>query len=411
MRPTHQIAETDRRRLGTLAAAARAELERLAIFWLALADKTNGGHFSFVDNDGHIDRKRPRSTIFVARILWTLSAIDGVAGSPESRAQAESAYRFLTRRLIDRWFGGFYWAVSPRGGGFRGTDKHTCAQAYGVYALAAFARMSGNREALATALATFRLLERRALTPTGYTEAFSRLWRPIENRRMKVSGIVGARTVNTHIHILEAYTELYLASGDPTIGVALSRLLRLIVDRFPTPAGDRLWPIFDDEMTPLGGPVSYGHDIESSWLIAAAADALGDTELAADAYRAADRLCRGSLSGRLPDGSFAQEGDANGIVDTNRIWWVQAEALSGMIDAFGRSGDLTMLDAAEALWRYIVAHQLDREGGEWFERVSLNGEPVPGPRVTVWKEPYHQARACLKVIECADRLGAATPHA
>lgn len=390
-----------------LAAKAENELkERLLPFWTALEDRRNGGHFSHVGATGEIDRDAPRATVFVARLLWTLSAVDRAAGSAETRRQAERTSRFLLTRSADKWFGGFFWSVTAAGRGYE-PDKHLYAQAFAIFGLAAYARASDDPAALRQALAAFRITQAKMQVAGG--ESFNRYWWTTKNRRMAEGSTIGQRSMNAHLHLLEALTELLTASKAEDVRDALEALLRLFFSRFIVSEGTHSWPALDTSLRPVGKTISYGHDIEASWMLDAAADALGDRELADETRLAASRLCRGALAGIMEDGSLANSGEAQGVTDRSRIWWVQAEAMTGLLNEYARSGDLTMLDRAEALWRYIEAHVLDRDGGEWFWRVAPDGTPDRGlPRVDVWKDPYHQVRACLQMMERAARVAAAS---
>ena len=387
-----------------LAGRAEDELKRrLLPFWTALEDRRNGGHFSQVSAIGEIDRDAPRPTVFVARLLWTLSAVDGKAGNADTRRQAEHTGRFLLTRSADKLFGGFFWSVKPSGRRCE-PDKHLYAQAFAIFGLAAYARASGDPAALRHALATFRLVCNK--TRAG-GESFNRFWWPTANRRMAEGAVLGLRSMNANLHLLEALTELLEVSKAEDVRAELEARLRFLLAHFIAPGGTHSWPTLDASLQPGGETVSYGHDIEASWLIDAAADALGNPQLAHEARFAASRLCRGALAGMMDDGSFANSGNARGVTDPSRIWWVQAEALVGLLNEYERSGDPAMLDRTEALWRYIETRTLDRDGGEWFSRVAPDGTPDRSlPRVDAWKEPYHQARACLQVMERAARLTA-----
>ena len=396
--------------------AMRARLDRLAgraltalkddilPFWLRLEDRAQGGHFAGMDNAGRIDRSAAKSTVFVARILWTLSEIHRVLALPECLDQAARTRRFLADRLVDPRDGGLWWSATGDGLPLE-TDKHVYAQAFAIYGLAAHARATGDTDSLAAAQRLFRLVEERARDRTGsYGEAFDAEWRPLENRRMAAGGLVGARTANTHLHLIEAYTGLLEASPDAAVRSALRALLELFLARFLAAGASHTHALLDATLRPLPGPVSYGHDIEASWLMVAAARAVGDDELAARIAEAATGLARSAAAGQGSDGGWITERRADGTTDSRRVWWVQAEAAIGLADAALRTGDLGLMARAERTWDFIERVMMDRAGGEWFWRVDEAGRPDPSmPKVAAWKEPYHQARACLELIERARR--------
>ena len=394
-------------RLDELARRARSALEGdILPFWLKLEDPDHGGHFAAVDNAGRIDRTAAKSTVFVARLLWTLSTVHRVLGLPETLAQADRTRRFLVDRLTDPDAGGMWWSATPDGQPLE-TDKHVYAQAFAIYGLAAHSRATADAGSLDAARRLFALVEERARDPrTGsYEEAFDAAWRPVENRRLAAGGRAGARTSNTHLHLIEAYAELLEARPDPKVRVALRALLGLFVDRFLVADAGHCHALLDAALNPLPGPVSWGHDIEASWLMADAARAVGDESLEARVNEAAIALARSAAAAaQAADGGWMTERRADGSIDSHRVWWVQAEAVIGLVEAALRTGDAGLMERAERCWDFIERAMMDRDGGEWFWRVDAAGRPDRAmPKVSAWKEPYHQARACLELIGRAGR--------
>ncbi len=385
------------RRLGV---AALGELTGdLLPFWHRLADRAHGGHLASVTNDGVVDPTGPKSTVFVARILWTMSEAWRVFRSDTSLAQAEHAKRFLLDRLRDHGEGGFFWSVRHDGTPLD-TGKHVYAHAFAIYGLTAFAVATGDGEARAEALQTFATLETRARRDRGYAEAFDRAWRPIDNQRLQSGGVVGARTMNTHIHLVEALTPLLAIAEDGRPRAALEALHRLILDRFLENEHRFAHSVLDERLEPLGGPISMGHDIETAWLLDASADALGDAALSTETRVAARRLAQSAAAfGYCGERGFLTERSQSGLVDPWRVWWTQAEAVVGLVNEYQRAGDRQALDRAATIWGYIERAILDRAGGEWFWRVDAEGRPdLTRRKVEPWKEPYHQARACFELI-------------
>lgn len=388
-------------RLAALGKAARNALEDdLLPFWHRMEDRAHGGHFAAMSHDGVVDRKGPKSTVFVARILWTISEAGRSLGSASSIEQARHAARFLLDRLADRETGGFFWSVTHDGRP-QETDKHLYAHAFAIYGLSAFAAATGSAEAHDAAVETFGLIEDRARTArSGYREAFDRLWRPIDNGRLAPGHAGAARTMNSHLHLLEAYTALAALTGEETHRSALADLLDLILRRFLAPGGTHAFSMLDDKLSPLAGPISMGHDIETAWLIDAAADVVGDAALSGRTRTASDALIRSASEfGYCGGRGFLTERGPDGTVDPWRVWWVQAEAVVGFVNAFQRTGDEAMLARAEVIWDYAERVMRDRRLGEWHWRVDATGRPDHRkPKVEPWKEPYHQARACLELM-------------
>jgi mannobiose 2-epimerase len=396
-------------RLAVLAERMMRELcDDLIPFWLALYDPQHGGHYGHVDLAGTINRTAPKTAIVVARLLWFLSTVGYVFGDGRCLEQAARTKAFLLNRVYDRARGGLFWAVTHDG---RPADptKHLYAQAFGIYSLSSHAATAGDAEALGAAKELFVLLESRVRRAEGgYAEAFDAAWQPIEDRRIAWQG--GARTItaNSHIHLVEAYTALVRAWPSPGPRAALADLVRFILDRFVTPDGTSLYQALDADLRPLPSAPSFGHDIEASWLLDDAGDALGDAALQQRLRRVAASLATAAASrAQLRDGGFlssAIRADAASVPP--RVWWVQAEAIVGLVNVAQQGGPPGMMTRAEALWGFIERVMIDRENGEWFEAVDGNGRPLPDrPKVGPWKEPYHQARACLEIMRRAGILG------
>jgi mannobiose 2-epimerase len=205
------------------------------------------------------------------------------------------------------------------------------------------------------------------------------------------------------LHVLEALIALSDVERGPAPRAALAALLRLLLARFLSPDGAHSYAFLDERLVAMPGPVSYGHDIETSWLLDAAAVALGDSGLAAQARAAASTLARATIAAaQMDDGSVLLERASDGRPHPWRIWWVQAEALVGLINEAQRGGFTEGLARAERLWDYIATRMVDPVGGEWHARVGPDGVPDRArPKVEPWKGPYHHGRACLELIERA----------
>jgi lipopolysaccharide transport system ATP-binding protein len=381
-------------RLSALAQRARAELEgNILPFWLRLEDRAYGGHFARMENDGRVTETADKTAVFVARTLWALAESHRILGNPESLAQATRTKRFVVDSMLDRDHGGIYWAVTHKGE--RKSDrKRLFCQSFAIYGLANYFRISSDKEARDVCMELFETVESRMRTgPAGsYHEEFERDWTPVS----------APYTINHHLHLLEAYSELFAATGDGSVRAALADLLALLLERFVSPEG-RTFQSLGEKLQPLPARVSFGHDLEASWLFEEAADRLGDPEISTQARAIASRIVRSAVrAAQQPDGSWIDTDDGSSTTPKWRIWWVQAEAMNGLVNEVLRSpaADGTLLQRAEATWRFIETCQVDRSGGDWFTEVDPDGAPNPRePKVSLWKDPYHQARTCLRLIE------------
>jgi mannobiose 2-epimerase len=440
-------------RLEGLARQANDDLlNRIVPFWLELEDKSYGGYFSSVDFNGDIDPQEKKSAVFVARLLFFFSEVHRVIGHPQAAAHAERTKRFLLDRLEDRVNGGFFWSVTANGLPFE-VEKHLYAQAFGIYGLSAYARAFADPEAAEAALRIFRVIAERAFGRYGFMESFDRSWRAIpcsepskgprmlKSLRANVRALVGSkgvaaaqrvfgmtaeqafgrhggsakpqrspmlqlapRTMNTHLHALEALTLLADLELDPEPKMMLATLVRLVLDRFLSVDKTHSHALLTEQLEPVPGPINFGHDIEACWLIEKAAEVLADHRVQAEARAAVATLARATIAAaQMDDGSFILERRADGTPDPWRVWWVQAEALVGLVNEVEHGGMSDGLARAERLWSYIAAHMRD-PAGDWYFRVGPTGAPDPTMhKVGPWKEPYHQGRACMELIERARR--------
>lgn len=384
----------------------RAELTgRILPYWSERAvDPVHGGFFGYIGPDGAADPDAPRAANLNSRILWTFSAAGRVLGDSSLHHVADRAADVLRRRFLDAADGGVYWAVDRAG---RPVDdrKHVYAQAFAVYGLAEHHRATGREESLREAVALFRLIEGRARDAAcgGYREAFSRDWSPLEDARLGETDLNAPKSANTHLHLVEAYATLLRTWRDPELADRLRALVELFVDRIVDRSSGHLRPFFDADWTPRSGIVSYGHDIEASWLLSDAAAALEDRTLAGRVDAAALLLADAVLrEGFDPMGGVFYLADPAGTVDREKEWWPQAEAIVGFLHAYQRTGRADFLAAARDTWAFIKAYMLDQQQGEWYRRVDRDGTLQPQhEKVGPWKGPYHNARACLEVMRRA----------
>ena len=396
-------------KLTYLARAAEAELrERILPFWMTRAvDEERGGFFGTIDADGRPDPNAGKGGVLNARILWTFSAALRRYPDGPYRAVADRAFAFVTGPLWDAEFGGLYWEVNPDGSMLKGR-KQTYGQAFGIYGLAEYYRATGVPEALDRAMRLFELIETNAqdCRSGGYWEARGRDWQPIEDIRLSDRDMNAPFSMNTHLHLLEAYTCLAPASGEERVRERLRGLIEITLDQIVDPATGRLILFHDERWRPMSAVVSPGHDIEASWLLCEAAGVLEDEELIARTNAIALTMAETVLE----EGFDREHGGVSDAIDHHspvlgKEWWPQAEAVVGFLNAFELSGRDDYLEAALASWRFIEQFVIDHSYGEWYYRVSPEGRPeLDLPKVSPWKCPYHNSRATLEIIERTQRL-------
>lgn len=396
----------DMTELKQMAAECESELRgHILPFWRNLRDE-RGGFFGQMTPDLVLHADAPKGVILHARILWAFSSAYLRYREQCDLEAAAHAYAFL-KTAWDAENGGFYWSMTadctPDS-----TDKYAYSNAFCVYGLSLYAEASGDPEALALAMRAFECIEAHFYQPDGYIETFTGDWQLLENDHLSEHDLHAAKTMNTTLHLIEAYAELYRVSNDERVGEALKKLLLLMADRIYMPEQEILGVFFDAKLNLLGDLYSYGHDIEASWLVDHACDCLGDAEITARWREINLRLAGHVYEAAFHDGALYNECFA-GEDDKTRVWWVQAEGVIGFLNAAHSAVILHQdvhtaeryLNAAAALWEYIKAYQIDRRnGGEWHAETDTNGAALTtvdmaGP----WKCPYHNSRMCLEAAE------------
>ena len=384
-----------------IAKAAEEELTgRLLPFWKALRDEEHGGYYGYVDFDLNLDKKAEKGCILNSRILWFFSEAAIVLKDDSLIPYARHAYDFLREKCLDREFGGVYWSLTYDGQPLD-DSKHTYNQAFAIYGLSAYYHLTGEAEALDLARELFRLVEERCTDRGGWLEAFNRDFTPASNEKLSENGVMAGRTMNTLLHVFEGYAGLYQAAHDPDVARAMGRILDIYTSKVYNPALHRQEVFFDKDYNSLIDLTSYGHDIESSWLMDWGAALLEDEAKKQAVFRIdsdlADNILKTAL---MEDGSLVNECE-KGVVEPHRVWWVQAEAVLGFVNAWSKHPErIEYRDAAARVWHYIQEKVVDRRpGGEWFWRLNAGGTPdKEKPVVEPWKCPYHNGRMCLELI-------------
>lgn len=383
-----------------LAREAKKELtEHILPFWNRLEDTEHGGFYGFMDHDLNLDKNAEKGVILHSRILWFYSNCYLVLKDGECLKKAAGCYDFMVKYCFDRENGGVYWSVNADGSP-KDDMKHTYCQAFFIYALASYYDASRDGEALKLALKMFETVEERCTDDVAYLEAMSRTWKTVENDALSENGLMADKTMNTTLHLLEAYTELYRVSGDERVADRLKFQLRLFLDKIYFKEDARLLVFFDKNLNVIGDIHSYGHDIEATWLMDRACEVLGDEKLTAEISAMNKKIVAHIARIAYKDGSLLNERDKTEI-NTWRIWWVQAEAVVGFLNAYQKYENAEYLEIARNIWEYIKKKIIDgREGGEWFSQVDENGVPAAfKPTVDPWKCPYHNGRMCLEVMK------------
>lgn len=389
--------------VGSLRQEVRHELtQNILPFWMSHAvDEEHGGFVGRISADGAVDRSAPKGAVLNSRILWTFAATARQVGNPGYAAMADRAYHFLRACFSDPDDGGVYWTLTADGQPLD-TKKQVYAQAFALYGVSEYAALTGSDEARGWALELYRLIEEHAFDPRhgGYYEAFSRAWGPLGDVRLSERDLLAPKSMNTNLHVLEAYTNLYRIWPDAGLARQLGVLIEVFLERIIDPETFHQHCFFREDWRPIPDGVSFGHDIETSWLLDEAATVLGDGERNRRASAMAAAMAGAVLAGGLDhDGGLFYSRSEDGRLDTDKHWWAQAEAVVGFLNAFERSGEGRFREAALQCWHFAHDALINRTHGEWHARLARDGTPyADDDKLGLWKCPYHNTRMCLEVM-------------
>jgi mannobiose 2-epimerase len=375
-----------------------SELQNILDYWEKnTPDHKYGGFVGKIDHYNNIVHGSSKGIILNTRILWAFAAASRHLKVKYYNSVCSRAYNYLIAFFFDTEYDGVFWELDYNGIPIN-RRKQVYAQAFAIYALSEYYHYSKNKEAKNEAVKLFYLLEKYAKDKKqrGYTEAFKEDWSPIKDMRLSTKDMNASKTMNTHLHVLEAYTSLLKLYDDKNLRHSLKELVDLFLDTFLN-SNDHFNLFFDEKWNLLSNTASYGHDIETVWLVIEAAKAVNDSNLVKQAERAAVKVADTFLKeGIDSDGAVMNEHNFDtGITDTDRHWWPQMEALVGLKYAYELTGDKKYMEHSLQIWNFTKKYLIDYQNGEWFFRVNKNGKPYEEDKISMWKAPYHTTRACI----------------
>ena len=399
----------DNEKLKALQASVQRELaEGLMPFWQTqVIDYQNGGFIGYMDNKGDVDRRSIKGLVLNTRLLWSYSALYQFSGEDSFKTLAQRAFDYFADNFIDEQFGGAFWALDFKGN-FLETKKKTYGQAFSIYALAEYYKITQEKQVIELASHFFDMLQAFAYDSNhgGYFEAFERNWKATDDLRLSNVDMNEKKSMNTQLHVMEAYANLLRIWDNKNLASKLSETINVFLDHIIDPETSHFRLFFDDAWNSKSITSSFGHDIEGSWLLVEAASILSDSQLLDKTKQIAVSMATAVLEECIDnDGGIFYEGEGKTITDSDKHWWPQAEAVVGFLNAYQISGDAKFARAAIKTWSFIEKHIIDKKEGEWFWRVSQNRKPyLDSPKVSEWKSPYHTCRACIEIINRIDAI-------
>lgn len=380
-------------------------------FWMKhTIDEDNGGFYGFISKDLTVQADAGKSLVLNTRILWTFASAYRIYGDEQYLNIAERAYAYINKHFIDNEFGGLYWMVDAAGNPLE-TKKQVYGQAFAIYAFSEYHRATGNEAALHQAIELFHTLERYSYDKDykGYFEALTREWQETNDNSLSEKDLNEKKSMNTHLHVMEGYTNLYRVWKSDELHAKLKEIIEITIQHIVNAENAHFILFFDEKWNGRSEHISYGHDIEGSWLLVEAAEVLGEHALLEEAKAMAIRMAEATFNeGVDEDGGLLNEGGPQGLIDTDKDWWPQAEAVVGFYNAYQLTGEEKYRLAAVRSWSFIEDFIVDKEHGEWLWSVKRDGSPSDNiEKVSPWKCPYHNGRTCFEMLE---RLESTTTH-
>ena len=407
---TDSILHTDtvQQLLSNYKASMQQELKNILEYWTACTpDEMHGGFYGKINHDNIIDKEADKGSVLNSRILWAFSAAYNHTGNKEYLQLATRAYEYFTSHFIDESYGGVYWTVNYMGNP-QDTKKQTYAIAFALYALSEYHKCSENPEVIDEAKLLYRVMMEQThdIVCGGYKEAFARDWSDLPDRRLSAKDANEKKSMNTQLHVIEAFVNLYIIWPDKTLKNNIEELLELFSEIIINPKNNHLFLFFEEDWTIKSSIVSYGHDIEATWLLLEAAAIIKNEKYIQQFKKIAVQMADAAAQGLDGDGGlwYEYEPTADHLIKQKHSW-PQAEAMVGYFNAWQLTAEEKYLQYSINAWNFTRQYIVDKKGGEWvwgvYEDYSImNNED----KVGMWKCPYHNSRACIEIIKRIEEI-------
>lgn len=393
----------DFKSINTFLTEVEVELNLILTWWINnTVDKKNGGFYGKIDNQNQSVPNAEKGLVLNARILYIFSSAYGLTPNENYLSVAKRAFNYLIKKFLDPLHHGFYWSVNQEGQ-MLDSKKQVYGQAFTIYAFAEYYKITKDENALAIAQKTFELLEQHSFDQinTGYLEAFTQEWSLMEDLRLSNKDQNEKKTMNTHLHVIEAYANLFSVWPNDLLKIAIKKLLTNFEEQIIDKNSSHLNLFLSEQWEVKSNIVSYGHDIEASWLLLEAAEIIGEAIEINKFKELAIKLTNVAIEGLVKNGGLRYEFDNETSNHLNEFhWWPQAEAMVGFFNAGQLSGNLNYFQKSFQSWSFIKNYIKDDENGEWFWGVNSDYSPMLNEdKAGFWKCPYHNGRACIEIIK------------
>lgn len=378
------------------------ELEKILDYWLNYTvDLKNGGFIGKIDNDNNVDPDAPKGSVLNSRILWSFSSAYNLTRRAQYLQMAERAFKYISKYFIDKKYGGVYWTVDYKGNPLD-TKKQIYALSFAVYGLSEYYRACKDEEAKRLAIQLYEAIVEHSLDKEygGYIEALTQDWKEISDLRLSAKDANEKKSMNTHLHVLEGFANLYRIWRDETLKQRIVELINIFLNHIIDPETHHLILFFDEQWNRRGDIQSYGHDIEAAWLVQEAAEVIHDEALIEKVKQRSVKIADAATRGLDKDGGLWYEYNADEKhLMKEKHSWPQAEAMVGYFNAWEITNDESYLLKSLNSWKFVKNYILHKEKGEWYWGVTESYDYMPGQdKVGLWKCPYHNSRACVEII-------------